>query len=180
MPKVSDAYREARRDEIARAAMRRLGSQGFGRTTMADIIEESGMSAGAIYSHFGSKAEIVQHVGRLTVGIKAPELISRSREAKPPMSPRDIISFVLKAAKQVGIPPTLLLQVWAEATVDPGLRAIVDQTIETLRAAFGAAIEPWLRSTGRPTDAASVRSLVDSMVMLAQGFIVHSALFGLA
>jgi len=179
MPKVSDAYREARRDEIARAAMRRLGAQGFGRTTMADIIEESGMSAGAIYSHFASKAEIVQHVARLTVGIKAPELIDLARSAQPPMSPTAIISFVLEAAKEVGIPPTLLLQVWAEATVDPGLRAIVDQTVETLRAAYGAAIEPWLRSTGRSTDAASVRSLVDAMVMVSQGYVVHSALFGL-
>src|SRR3954468_5777771 len=98
MPKVTDAYREARRDEIARAAMRRLGSQGFGRTTMADIIEESGMSAGAIYSHFSGKAEIVQHVARLTVGIKAPELMAVARSAQPPMSPTDIISFVLKAA----------------------------------------------------------------------------------
>jgi AcrR family transcriptional regulator len=179
MPKVSDAYREARRDEIARAAMRRLGAQGFGRTTMADIIEESGLSAGAIYSHFAGKAEIVQHVARLTVGIKAPELISLARSAQPPMSPTAIISFVLSAAREVGIPPTLLLQVWAEATVDPGLRAIVDQTVETLRGAYGAAIEPWLRSTGRSTDAASVRSLVDAMVMLSQGYVVHSALFGL-
>jgi AcrR family transcriptional regulator len=179
MPKVSEAYREARRDEIARAAMRRLGAQGFGRTTMADIIEESGMSAGAIYSHFASKADIVQHVARLTVGTKAEELIALARSAQPPMSPVETISFVLTAAKEAGIPPTLLLQVWAEATVDPGLRAIVDQTIERLRGAYAAAIEPWLRLTGRPTDAASMRSLVDSMVMLSQGFIVHSALFGL-
>ena len=178
MPKVSDAYREARRDEIARAAMRRLGSQGFGRTTMADIIEESGMSAGAIYSHFAGKADIVQHVARLTVGTKAEELVALARSTRPPLSAVDTISFVLQAAIEAGIPPTMLLQVWAEASVDPGLRAIVDQTIERLRGAYAAAIEPWLRATGRATDAASVRSMVDVMVTISQGFIVHSALFG--
>jgi len=178
MPKVSDAYREARRDEIARAAMRRLGSQGFARTTMSDIIEESGMSAGAIYSHFASKAEIAQHVARLTVGTKVEELIDLATSAQPPLGPVPIISFVLGAAQEAGIPPTLLLQVWAEATVDAAVREIVDETVERLRGAYGAAIEPWLEAEGRQTDAASVRSVVDTMTGLSQGFIVKSALFG--
>ena len=178
MPKVSDSYREARRDEIARAAMRRLSEQGFAKTTMADIIEESGLSAGAIYSHFAGKAEIAQHVARLTVGTKVEELIAFANSAQPPAGPVEIISFVMNATKEVGIRRALLLQVWAEATVDAELRVILDQTVERLRGAYGAAIEPWLRATGRPTDAASIRSVVDTMVALSQGFIVTSALFG--
>jgi AcrR family transcriptional regulator len=178
MPKVSDAYREARRDEIARAAMRRLSGQGFSGTTMADIIDESGMSAGAIYSHFSGKAEIAQHVARLTVGTKAEELVAFAQAADPPAGPAEIISFVMEATHQVGIPRALLLQVWAEATVDVELRAILDQTIGRLRSAYAAAIDPWLRATGRPRDAASIRAVVDTMVALSQGFIVNSALFG--
>ena len=178
MPKVSDAYREARRDEIARAAMRRLSGHGFAKTTMADIIEESGMSAGAIYSHFSGKAEIAQHVARLTVGTKAEELIAYARSAQTPVGPIEIISFVMEATKQVGIRRSLLLQVWAEATVDDELRAILDQTVERLRSAYADSVEPWLRETGRPTDAASIRSVADTMVALSQGFIVNSALFG--
>jgi AcrR family transcriptional regulator len=178
MPKVSDAYRDARRDEIARAAMRRLSEQGFLKTTMADIIEESGMSAGAIYSHFSGKAEIVQHVARLSVGSKVDELIELARSARPPLGPIEIISFVMEATKEVGIRRALLLQVWAEATVEPDLHAVVDQTVERLRNAYAAAIEPWLRATGRATDAASVRSVVDTMLALSQGFVTNSALFG--
>ena len=178
MPKVSDAYRGARRDEIARAAMRRLSEQGFAKTTMADIIDESGMSAGAIYSHFAGKADIVQHVARLTVGTKVEELIDHARSSDPPLGPIEVIAFVMEATKQVGIRRALLLQVWAEATVDPELRATVEQTVDRLRGAYAAAIEPWLRATGRPTDAASIRSVVDTMVALSQGFIANSALFG--
>lgn len=178
MPKVSAAYRETRRDEIARAAMRRLSDQGFAKTTMADIIEESGMSAGAIYSHFSSKAEIAQHVARLTVGTKADELTSFAGSAQPPLGPTEIISFVVEATKQAGVGRSLLLQVWAEATVDPDLRAILDQTVDRLRAAYASSIEPWLLAAGRPTDAAALRSVADTMVALSQGFIVNSALFG--
>ncbi len=33
--------------------------QGFHKTTMADVIRESGLSAGAVYGYFKSKEEIV-------------------------------------------------------------------------------------------------------------------------
>ena len=178
MPKVTDAYREARRDEIARAAMRRLSEQGFSGTSMADIIEESGMSAGAIYSHFRSKAEIAQHVARLAVGTRAEELVASARAADPPWPPIEVISFVLEATRQVGIRRTLLLQVWAEATVDPELRVVLDETVGRLRGAYADAIEPWLRAQGRAVDPESLRAVVDTMVALSQGFVVNSALFG--
>lgn len=178
MPKVSHAYREARRDEIARAAMQRLSRQGFSGTSMADIIEESGMSAGAIYSHFGSKAEIAQHVARMVVGTRADELVTRARSSEPPVGPIEIISFVLDTTIQLGIRRTLLLQVWAEATVDPDFRAILDETVEKLRRAYGDAITPWQRARGRSTDPEVIRALVDTMVALSQGFVVNSALFG--
>jgi len=178
MPKVSDAYREARRDEIARAAMRRLSAQGFSRTSMADIIDESGMSAGAIYSHFGSKAEIAQHVARMVVGNRADELVDLARSSEPPLGPIEIISFLLETTRLMGIRRAVLLQVWAEATVDPDFRSILDETVDKLRAAYGDTIAPWLRATGRQADAATIRALADTMVALSQGFVVHSALFG--
>ena len=55
MPKVSEEYRTARRSEIARAALRCFARKGFDATSMADIIAESGLSAGAIYGHYKSK-----------------------------------------------------------------------------------------------------------------------------
>jgi len=178
MPKVSDAYREARRDEIARAAIQRLSRQGFSGTSMADIIDESGMSAGAIYSHFASKAEIAQHVARMVVGTRADELVALAQSAEPPLGPIQIISYVLERSRLLGIRRVMLLQVWAEATVDPEFRAIVDETVGRLRTAYGDAIAPWLRARGRQTDAATIRSLADTMVAVSQGFVVNSALFG--
>lgn len=178
MPKVSDAYREARRDEIARAAIRRLSTQGFSGTSMADIIDESGLSAGAIYSHFASKAEIAQHAARMVVGTQSDELVALARRSDPPLGPVEIISFVLDTTKLLGIQRTMLLQVWAEATVDPQIRVILDETVGKLRGAYGEAIEPWLRVRGRQTDAQSIRALADTMVALTQGFVVNAALFG--
>jgi len=178
VPKVTEQYREARRDEIADAALRAFRRKGFQATSMAEIITESGMSAGAIYSHFTSKAEIAQHVARMVVGNRAEELVALARSSDPPLGPVQIVSYVLEATRLMGIQRVMLLQVWAEATVDPELRTIIDETVGRLRAAYGDAITPWLRARGRRTDAASIRALADTMVAVSQGFVVNSALFG--
>ena len=179
MPKVTEAYRDARRDEIARAAMRCLTRQGFAGTSMADIIAESGLSAGAIYSHFAGKAEIAQHAARLVVGNRADELRALSERTDHPLAPIEILTFVLGGIAEADVRRSLLLQIWAEATVDPGINAMLMETVTTLRAAYADAVTPWLRTTGRAHDAAAARTAADSMVALSQGFIVSSALFGM-
>jgi AcrR family transcriptional regulator len=178
MPKVTEAYRDARRDEIARAAMRCLTRQGFAGTSMADIIAESGLSAGAIYSHFASKAEIAQHAARLVVRNRADELRDLVQRADHPLAPIEILTFLLGGMAEAEVRRSLLLQIWAEATVDPEINAMLMDTVATLRAAYAYAVTPWLRATGRAHDPESARSAADSMVALSQGFIVSSALFG--
>ena len=51
MPKVTDEYRVARRDEIIDVAIRCFLRQGYARTSVADLVAESGLSAGAIYGN---------------------------------------------------------------------------------------------------------------------------------
>ena len=62
MPKVTEEHRLAKHDEILDAALRAFSRKGFQATSMAEIIAESGMSAGAIYRYFASKADIVRGV----------------------------------------------------------------------------------------------------------------------
>src|SRR5664280_2451818 len=59
MPKVGQAYLDARRNQIVDAARARFTSHGFARTSMADIVTESGLSTGSIYRYFTSKDEII-------------------------------------------------------------------------------------------------------------------------
>ncbi len=60
MPKVTAAYRDGRKRQILEAAIACFSRQGLHRTTMQEIIRESKLSAGAIYSYFESKQEIVE------------------------------------------------------------------------------------------------------------------------
>ena len=59
MPKVAEAYLESRRRQIMDAAAACFARDGFHRTTMADIVAETGLSAGAIYRYFPAKEDIV-------------------------------------------------------------------------------------------------------------------------
>lgn len=177
MPKVTDAYREARRDEIAHAVMRCLLRSGFANTSMADIIAESGLSAGAIYSHFDSKAQIAHHVGKVVIGNRSDELIAYARSRPTPASPGEIVRHLMEQIEHGDVPTSLLLQVWAEATVDPELHELALSAAGQLRDAYESAVRPWLERRGLASSPAAVRDATSAMLTVSQGYIVHSALF---
>jgi AcrR family transcriptional regulator len=60
LPKVSEAYLEARRNQILDAAWACFGRGGYHETTMQDICKESGLSYGALYRYFDSKEAILR------------------------------------------------------------------------------------------------------------------------
>lgn len=62
MPRVSNAYRAERRDRILAAAMARFARDGFHATSMADVIEEAGMSAGGVYRYFEGKDALIEAI----------------------------------------------------------------------------------------------------------------------
>ena len=71
MPKVSDAHKTRRREEILEAAQRVFARHGFEGATVARLEEETGLSRGAIFSYFENKddlfiAVVATSSGRLT------------------------------------------------------------------------------------------------------------------
>ncbi len=60
MPKVTEAYLEARRQEILDAACACFAYNGFHETTMQDICREAKLSPGAVYRYFASKEDIIE------------------------------------------------------------------------------------------------------------------------
>src|SRR5438067_1390740 len=59
MPRVDDEYLRSRRRQIMDAALTCFSREGFHRTTMQEIVRETGLSAGAIYRYFPAKEDIV-------------------------------------------------------------------------------------------------------------------------
>ncbi|QIG38644.1 TetR/AcrR family transcriptional regulator [Microbacterium sp. 4R-513] len=179
MPKVSDEYREARRDEIAQAAIRCLERNGVRDTSIADIVAESGLSTGAIYSHFTNKAELARYIVGRFLGVRIDELEHRAAEGEV-LSPREILLTMLGIFTSTGLSPGLVLQFWGEAMVDPEIRAEMTNTIGRLFSGLQAAILPWARAQ-TPDDAAAAAlsaRAARTVVTLAQGFIANTAMLG--
>src|SRR5206468_4377917 len=59
MPRVSEAYLAARRHQILDAALTCFRRNGFHTTSMQDVINEAGLSVGAVYRYFRSKEDII-------------------------------------------------------------------------------------------------------------------------
>jgi AcrR family transcriptional regulator len=58
VPKISPAQEQQRRAQILAAAMTCFARQGYHATSMDDVVRESGLSVGAIYSYFASKEDL--------------------------------------------------------------------------------------------------------------------------
>jgi len=129
MPRVSAQHEQAVRDRIVRAAIEVFATHGFHRATMQDIVRQSGLSVGAIYTYFKSKSEIILAGCDLVTDQELGEL--RDRLA-PVTDYRARIATALgfffdqfeeqRSGRGTSI---LMTQAWAEADADPAIREML-------------------------------------------------------
>ncbi|MFD6284792.1 TetR/AcrR family transcriptional regulator [Streptomyces sp. NPDC060205] len=142
MPKVSQEHMDARRRQIVDAARARFASHGFARTSMADIVAESGLSNGAIYRHFTSKDEIV-----VAVCEEGSEALPKALTAEAVAS---FLAHVRARARESGH-ARLVAQIYAEAAVSPQLAVVVRQQLAAMREAVAELVPE-----GRKQDAEQI------------------------
>ncbi|MCQ1949942.1 TetR/AcrR family transcriptional regulator [Arthrobacter sp. zg-Y859] len=170
MPRLTDSRRTARREQIAAAAMRCFLDNGFSETSMADIIKESGLSAGSIYSHYASKADLMRSV--------AAELLEeRTTGLAAAATPGDVVRTILAPIDRERA--KLLLQVWAEAARDPEMASMVQDQLRTLQATTEARLLNWVRTHSTPTEqdaGQATTAAAHAVLSAAQGYVVQIAL----
>ena len=123
MPKVSEEYKKNRRSQIIDIARECFIKHGYQKTSMNEIIAATGLSAGAIYNHFGSKNDIMLEAARLDL---AP--FTRVRADKP-------WDYVLGCLRLLDATKTrrFLLATWGEAVSSPDISAVVTEQLTDLR-----------------------------------------------
>lgn len=167
MPKVTEAHRAARRDEILDAAQRVFAHGGYRGSSMADVIKASGLSAGAIYSYFAGKEELFRAVVDRTFALRTTVLAADA--PAEPRSPSAVLAAVISSMEHQPI-LTIAPQVWAEAAVEPEIReavgAVFTQVGEMLRAELSAwaALHPERTGDDPKAWAARVAPVIASMI----------------
>jgi AcrR family transcriptional regulator len=141
MPKVTAAHEQEVRDRIVRASLRVFAEKGFHRATMQDVVRESGLSVGAIYTWFGGKDELIragcdfitdQEMGELAARLEGVEGF-RQRLATAIGFYFDQLDF----DRAVSGGPRLLLEAWAAAETEPAIREMLQRR---RREVVGAAV----------------------------------------
>jgi TetR/AcrR family transcriptional regulator, transcriptional repressor of aconitase len=178
MPRLKEETRLARRREIADAALRRFAAHGFTATSMADIIAESGMSAGSIYSHFDGKAAIIREAASGTLDDRLREIVATLEASGSSPTPGSLFAAIVDGMFASGS-RHVLLRIWAEMPTDPDLAAIGAENFARIRDRVAEFLLPWVSErVGRPLDAADDRvgGVVDLVTTAVHGFVVRAAL----
>lgn len=169
MARPKDPQREARnRREILKAARECFARHGFHQTTMRQIIEQSGKSAGGVYHYFPSKESIVEAIAtEERQGIDY--LIARLERAGDPIPA--LIKLVTVILRET--PPEdaiLATEIAAEACRNPTVRQALAHNDELLF----EAIEHCLRTgqtTGHITSDMPAAQLAHLIVAFYEGLI---------
>jgi AcrR family transcriptional regulator len=160
MPKVTAEHRAARRAEILAAACRCFAREGFHATSMADIISESDLSAGAVYIYFDSKTEIITAVVGMTLST-ADELFSELLAGDAVPTPEQTVAYMVEAIMERAVNHPVLgvdmsrvaLHAWAEALRDPEIAERIARTLMRLRDHYAEIAARWKTAGLLPKDA---------------------------
>ena len=174
MPKVKPERLAARRDEILEAAEMCFARQGFHQTTIQDVIRESGLSAGCIYTHFASKEDLIQAIGERR-HIHDNALFAASGEEEQPLQSLRAIAraFILDLQKEQGLRSRrVALQLWAEALRD---EVIHEQVTSGIRKPISDIIDLLQRGQrlGVIDAAINPRAIARTIVAMFQGLVLQ-------
>jgi AcrR family transcriptional regulator len=141
---------------------------------MADIIAESGLSAGSIYSHFTSKLDLVRFASASALSRDQIDFEHELQKRRPYPTPEHVVSYLLsRASADSG--REVVLHIWAESLADPELAAIVRASTDRLRDTIAATIRPWAlaRSTDHEAAERKALSTADALVVVIHGYYVQ-------
>lgn len=178
MPKLTEASRQRRREQITTAALRCVARQGFAATSIADIVEESGLSAGSIYSHFESKAELVRLVAGDILRVAIDAIAAGSPAPGGIVTPSELFLRIVDGVFDPDL-AGVLLDVWTAVPHDPELAEIARGNLRAIENAMVEVLTPWAvaQADGKRADARQlVQRSVDAVIACSQGYAVRRVL----
>jgi AcrR family transcriptional regulator len=178
MPKVSEQYRGARREQILEAAHRCFLRNGFHETSMQDLFAEAGMSSGAFYRYFAGKDELIIAIAEDNFRDVLAALNTLLQEGDSSLG--DLIARAIDvidakhAEKGLG---SLAVQVWAESLRNPELAARFARLLRQLHDQLAEIVRRHQAAGELPADI-SAQALTSVIVGAVPGHVVQLVLLG--
>ena len=176
MPKIGPTRREARRQQVLKAALACFSENGFHQTGMADIVLRSGMSRGAVYGYFLSKDDIIEALADDRREIEAT-LNAAARQSEDPLLAlraltrayaRSLIEPAGALRRRVGV------HGWAEALRNERVRARVVEGIDIPRGLIASLVEK-AQAAGALSGDVTADAVARTFIAIFQGFVLQLA-----
>ena len=146
MPLVSANHKEERRAQIVEAALAAFTRRGFADTSMRDILAESGLSAGAVYSYFPSKDDLVLHLAKESLNRwrVSFSVILQKKERRPGERLKKLVGEMLcalennESVREIGCD----LGIWVHAIHHASLREACLEVFSAIATGFDSLLAP--------------------------------------
>ncbi len=148
-----------------------IRTRGVSGISIADIIAESGTSAGSIYHHFPNKQAVVVEVAHQT--LRWP-LTAIDAYADRPASPADLFGYAVEALRLEPDLADLLVQLGAGALTDDDLGRHLRAEFTQLRDSLDATLRAWAQRNGVAHE--RMNGLGQMLVGLTLGYAAQRAL----
>lgn len=181
MPKVTEQYRDARRDQILSAARRCFLRDGFHATSMNDLFEEAGLSAGAVYRYFASKDDVIIAIAdeNLRDFVAMIHDLASSQPGRPVGTVlADILTLLKAKDAEYGLAGLALLA-WSEALRNPGLASRFAELFAQIRADLTEIVRSH-QAAGTLPRQAPAEAIAAVFLSVVPGYILQLATLGAA
>ncbi len=181
MPRVSEEHLTARREQILDAAVVRFAENGFQATGMAEVIAESGLSAGAVYRYFASKDDLIRAIVDRVMGQAVAHFdrwLAASDDPDPAEAVAAAVDLVATVAGRGPVDVTrVAVQAWAEALRNPAVHEVARGAYGGIRGRLHEVAVRAQRAGRLPADA-DLHHVSAAMFSLVLGFLVQRLLLG--
>jgi AcrR family transcriptional regulator len=176
MPKVSQSHLDARRQQILDAAIECFSRQGFHPTTMQDIIKESGLSSGAIYTYFASKEELIEAIAERRHAREEALIRRAGLETEITSTVEQLIQsfFELLVDNKERKERRLAIQLWGEALRNPRILRTVRKGVDEPRKILAGLLHQ-ARDQGDLLPGCDPEAMARVMIALFQGLVLQLA-----
>ncbi|MCY9785753.1 TetR/AcrR family transcriptional regulator [Nocardiopsis sp. EMB25] len=174
MPRVSDAYLAQRREHILTAAAACFARDGFHRTSMRNVIDEAGLSPGAVYRYFRGKDDIIVAIALDAIG--AVQDVVRESIARRRPFPELVgeLPATIEAMDRADSRTRLAVQAWGEALRDTALRDALSAGLDGVLDQLRARVELG-RADGQIPERVDPAATARVLLGLVQGYILQRA-----
>ena len=174
MPRITRARADARRRQIIEAALTCFARKGFHKTTMQDVVEQSGLSPGSIYCHFAGKHDIIVAVVEERHR-RERALLQRAFEKQSFAETVDQLAIDFIAALDTPEERAwrrLTVQLWAESLHDRRLAVAVRDGVERPKAILARMVQR-AKARGELPRAFDAQATARLLIAFFQGLVLQ-------